>query len=148
MSYELEILEKIKLLRDEVERLSTQGGTGIWKAWTPTFGGFSTDPTNLAARYMIDGKTCYVVFRAGTVGISDANNFTISAPVAAVTVTNGTWRAACALITDDGTTSRGVGYVGLESGESVISVSNAAGPTSWTTSGNKSAHFEFFYEVA
>ncbi len=55
---------------------------GVWIAYSPTFSGFSADPTAVSARYFLEGKRCTVTIRA-TAGTSNATTFTMTLPFAA-----------------------------------------------------------------
>lgn len=147
MSYELEILEKIKRLERDIERLSTQGGTGKWTDYTPTYGGFSTDPTNVIARYYLVGKLCTAKVFMGTAGTSNANTFTVSAPFTAGA--QGVAYVATPFHVDGGTNVFSGGIVMIGSNGTAFQLTTASGSyTGWTTSGAKRAYFTITYEVA
>jgi len=132
----------INELQDEVVAVETQLGVnaGRWYNWTPTFGGFSTNPSGVC-RYCIIGKLCHVVIHLTSSGTSNANTFTISLPVPCAQQTytsiprynNNGWEYG-------GFANIGYTAVGLGT--------NSAGLTGWTTSGSKTAYIQFFYEVA
>lgn len=146
MSYELEILEKIKRLERDIERLSTQGGTGKWTDYTPTYGGFSTDPTNVIARYYLVGKLCTARIVMETAGTSNANTFTVSAPFTAGS--QGLAYASVPFHVDGGVTSINNSFVMIANSSATFQLYNQGGYNGWTTSDAKRAYFTITYEVA
>lgn len=133
---------KVSALEREVERLRVKErpAGGSWQSWTPTFGGFSTNPSG-TCRYCIIGKLCYVVIHLTSSGTSNANTFTISLPVTCAQQTY----ASIPRYNNNGWEYGGFANIG----STVISLgTNSTGLTGWTTSGSKTAYIEFFYEVA
>jgi hypothetical protein len=119
-----------------------------WASWTPTFTGFSSDPTDVVARYSIIGKVCFVSIFIGTAGTSNANTFTISAPVTAASVSGMVWYNSLGYYVDGGVITRGGGVVTISKGTGTLSLQTISGTTGWTTSGLKRAMFQLIYEVA
>lgn len=137
---------EIEQLRRDMERLKTQGGTGKWTAYTPTFGGFSADPV-VVARYFLVGKVCTAVISNTTAGTSNANTFTISAPFTAATVADMIWVGAMGVHRSGGIIYGG-GVVKINSAGTVFNCATSTGYSGWATSGDKSAQFSIIYEVA
>lgn len=122
---------------------SKGGGVGHpgWFNWTPVYGGFSVNP---------GGDTRFVVTPNGTVkvfvymtssGTSNANTFTMSAPVAASATAN----SALGRYTDGGTATPGQGYAMISG--STITLATSGGSSAWATTGNKAAHFQLEYFI-
>ena len=139
-NFEEKAVDRIKKLEREVERLRVKESPGGWKDYTPTFGGFSVDPSGVC-RYCIIGKLCHVVIYLTTSGTSNANTFTISLPVTGAQQTY----ASIPRYNNNGWEYGGfanIGYTTAQLG------TNSTGLTGWVTSGLKSAYIQFFYEVA
>jgi hypothetical protein len=113
-----------------------------WTHWTPTFTGFSANPTAVIARYVLIGKMCYVNVYMGNAGTSNANTFTVSAPFPAAVIANTSCPAR------DGGTNIATGQVEIRAGESSFRLLILGSTSNWTTSGEKRARFQIFYEVA
>jgi hypothetical protein len=110
-----------------------------WFNWSPTFTGFSSNPTNGVYRFHINGTVCSAAIRipASGAGTSNATTFTISAPVAAKTLANAEW-CGMARITDNGTIQQYNGILLIASGEtSFVVAKDNTSSTSWTASGTK-----------
>lgn len=116
-----------------------------WAGWTPTYGGFSVDPSDVMARSMKLGSTRWCMVYMGTAGTSNATTFTMSAPVAAATGSGWAWRASLSFYEDNGTNYRNGGEVSIASGASTFNLYTPS--TTWTSSGEKRAFFQIFYEV-
>jgi hypothetical protein len=114
-----------------------------WAAFTPTWGGFSVNPT-ATTRYVQIGKIVFVEVLTTVDGTSNATTFTMTLPV----------NAANAAATAIGF-GRGVN-AGAAVGPSRIDITAAGTATfrtdnagnAWTASGNKSINCCFFYEAA
>ena len=113
-----------------------------WFTYTPSLTGFSSDPT-VIAKFCLVGTTCFINFVCVTNGTSNANTFTISLPIIAKTESNYGWRG-WALAVDNGIARNGNTHIA--SGSSVISLYDEP-LSAWTTSGNKSANAQMFYEI-
>jgi hypothetical protein len=123
-------------------------GHPIWFNWTPTWGGFSSPPTGVYARFAMMGTVVIINVNAGSPGTSNATTFTVTVPVPTNsgvaagcqygtalfwTYDNGAYVAAgCALINGAGDTS--------------IDLFKSAN-TAWTASGTKAAAFQLAYEA-
>ena len=137
--------DEIEKLKKKSDRLKTQEG-GVWTAWTPTFGGFSVDPSDVVARYFRVGGFCYVSVYMGTAGTSNAAGFTMSAPLTSKSVTGAMiWYNSLAYYQDNGVVTRGGGIVRILESSATFTLYSTT--SVWVTSGNKMAFFQIAYEV-
>lgn len=143
---EVYLKRQIDELKRELDRLKTNVPEvgGVWQDWTPTFAGFSTDPY-LSCRYCVVGKLSFLNVTNNTVGVSNATNFTISLPIQA----GATHSKYFPIRYHDNSVTASIWGMGvITSGSTVIQLYiNPAGHL-WTASGNKTAWFECFYEIA
>jgi hypothetical protein len=115
---------------------------GAWTAWTPSFTGFSINPT-VVARYVQIGKTVTVQVYTSGVGTSNATTFTITLPIAAANI---------------GTIAQGIG-AGVDAGAPIVlalATTNQNSTTcniyknvlsgGWTATGTKYVNFSLTYE--
>lgn len=120
-----------------------------WLSWSPTFSGFSANPTGVHL-YMIENNTASVLVRHSASGTSNANNFTISLPFTAKTITNMAWGGACGFF-DNGAASATPGVLRVLSAATVMEVGKTwdGNFTSWTTSSGKrlTQMSPLFYEI-
>lgn len=115
--------------------------------YTPTYTGFSVDPTSVASRFRITGRELYLYIAQTTNGTSNATGFTMSAPVVAATVTNAVW-AGWTQAQDNGSFIATPAVVQLSSGSSTISVYKDASGAAWTASGGKRVlDLNLIYEI-
>lgn len=112
-----------------------------WVAWTPTFTGFSSDPT-VSARYMQVGRLVYASWSLSLNGTSNSTDFTMSLPVTAVSSTRYRQSIRC---TDNGTALTNPSLVD-PSGSTVTIYKDLTG-ASWTSSGAKGCDGVFMYEA-
>ncbi|MES2382478.1 MAG: hypothetical protein V4538_15630 [Bacteroidota bacterium] len=127
-------------------------GSGVWRlinyqknsdtylTWSPSFTGFSADPSAVTARYTVIGKTvtCYFVAAAGT---SNAAGFTMTLPF---TAANTNVQPSFAIVTDNGTTT--TGYIRTAANSNIATVFKGVSAT-FTTSGSKNTNFTMVYEM-
>jgi len=137
------ILERLKRVEREVERLRVKESPGVWTTWTPTLTGFSSNPPNSIYRYCLVGKKCSVIVSQASAGTSNANTFTISAPFKARYQTSN----SIARMQDAYNYSYGVGMVMISTGSQTFALYTATGSTGWTASSGKSAMFTITYEI-
>jgi len=120
------------------------GGAGL--AWTPTFTGFSADPSGVH-RYTKVGKFVTLYIRHNTSGTSNATTFTITLPVTAATITNMLWTDT-GLLMDNNVGVLGSGLI-LSAGTTMAFFTTALVAGAFTNSGNKRCSaFQITYEVA
>ena len=118
---------------------ATPSGFTHWYAYTPTFGGFSTNPV-VDAKYTINGNTCLYYVTTVTAGVSNANTFTVSAPIASLYSIN----LVLASVIDNSTPIyTAIGVIS----SSTITLYKDLNPTGWTTSNNKYSDFLFSYQI-
>lgn len=123
-------------------------GHFAWEDWTPNYTGFSADPTNTVSRFIQLGKLVIATHREATAGTSNATTFTISAPVAAATITNAQWHVA-ASVTDNGVALTTPGVVVIASAGTVFQVfSNSAAAAFTAAGGKRVSAFTLIYEAA
>lgn len=115
-------------------------------SWTPTFGGFSSPPSSPVARFSIFGRTVFLNLVTGN-GTSNANTFTISLPVAAKTISGVSWRNRMSNLVDNGTNSTTIDFSFIDSGATSLAIAKNFSTTGFTTSGNKGADCQVFYEI-
>ena len=116
-----------------------------WFAWTPTHVGFSADPTPGYARFRISGTALTFGYDAGAGGTSNADNYTITLPVTAITRTNARWRTALGTTYDNGAFGA-TGDAEIVSNGSVAGFAKSAHAV-WTTSGVKAVSVVMTYEI-
>lgn len=61
--------------------------------YVPAWTGFSADPTGNYCRYIVGKNTIKMITRSTTNGTSNGTGFTVTVPVTAKTVTDGSWEA-------------------------------------------------------
>ncbi len=118
---------------------------GDWKTWTPTFTGFSADPTDVVAEYTIIGKLC-IARVAMTNGTSNANTFTMTLPAAAHAA--GMQHAVICEIWDNSSRRTVSGCCSTQLGSTTLDVWKTANHATWTNSGGKGVEFTICYEIA
>lgn len=123
--------------------LNPQGFPDIFN-YVPVLDGFSADPANACYQFRIVGQVVTVFVSQPNAGTSDANNFTITAPIAAKTITNMEWYVYAWGI-DNNTYSNVMARI-LSAGTVFIMVI-VGGSTTWTASGNKRASFQISYPI-
>jgi len=114
-----------------------------WLTWNPNepgtslIAGFSANPTSTIYQYQINGYEAIAYSRQGANGTSDEALFTMRAPFAALTLTDGNWNVMAGAVVNSGTASATPGFVTISSGASVFTVLRDAISTAWTNSGGK-----------
>ncbi len=104
--------------------------------YTPTYTGFSADPTSNMVRFAIIGNLCKYYIRNGTAGTSNSNSFTISLPVTAATISNAVWEGIAA-VTDLGSTQGPFGNLVIVSAGTTLSVQKDAIAPGWNNTAGK-----------
>lgn len=124
-----------------------QGWPG-WFNYTPTYGGFSADPSLVMCRYSISGRTVRFTYSASGDGTSNATTFTISLPVAAYNdgVNGSKWTGMCGYARDNSAALASGARWAISNGGTVINLYPSSTVANWTTSGGKRAYLEGFYE--
>lgn len=128
--------------------LDTTSAGESWISYTPTFTGFSTNPTGGLYYYKQIGKTVILNIRMPNNGTSNSTAFTISLPVPAVTRTNAEWQGN-AQIVDNGGVPATPGLMDILSGGTTLGVfKDYAGSTFTATGGKRLAAGTIIYETA
>lgn len=127
-------------------QMNPQGYPG-WFNHTPTWSGFSADPSSGQIRFRVDGSLCTYSVHANSSGTSNATTCTINAPVTSASITNGEWDVNILAI--DSSAAQGTpGSAQLAAGSTVVTLSKTFGnTTNWTNSGTKNAWFTLLYEI-
>jgi hypothetical protein len=123
-----------------------QGFPGFFN-WTPTFTGFSADPSGGIYRFYVINKNCLVTVRMPNNGTSNTTAFTLTAPIQALTLTNMFW-IGYGSGTDNTSTFMPNCQATITSGNSTISLATGGGATGWTASGGKKEDFTLIYSIA
>lgn len=119
---------------------------GQWRAWTPTFTGFSADPTAVTSRYSLNGKLC-TIYLDSTAGTSNATTFTITLPFAAANTSSQSFSGLMVSNNSGATTSPGLIRTRANSNVADLYLNSSA--AAWTGSGTKNARIgSFTYEIA
>lgn len=117
-----------------------------WFNYTPTFSGFSANPTGTISRYYPEVGKMTVEHREALAGTSNATSFSVSAPVACVSITNGAWQTP-GMGTDNGTIGATPALVQIASASpTTIACYKDWAATAWTSSGSKRIIFMLQYE--
>jgi len=136
------------IIKNNVQIDGEISGTNIivWQSYSPSFTGFSVDPSDVVARYCQAGNLCYVSVYMGTAGTSNANSFMMSAPLTSKSVT-GTmfWYNSLAYYKNNDVVTRGGGIVRIPESSAIFTLFSTT--SVWVTSGNKIAFFQIAYEV-
>lgn len=118
-----------------------------WFNYTPVFGGFSAAPASPLARYNLVGNLCTFILQCPNNGTSNANTFTVTAPLALAAGGSNAY-AGGILAVDNGVYLNNVTAV-LPAGSNSISLRTAGfNQLGWTPSGGKRANFGLVYEYS
>lgn len=122
-------------------------GYPTWFNYTPTsVTTFSSAPTNTIYKFMVVGNTITVYVRQASDGTSNNTTFTVSAPVAALTLSNAIWQAPIPAFTDNSVDSTTLGKVQITQAATNMVLRTNASTGVWTNSGGKKATFTLVYE--
>ena len=122
----------------------------VWTTWTPTFTGFSANPSSPVATYCVTwNRICHFHFSCPNNGTSSTTAFTVSAPLTAATRTNAIWGGAATQVTDNGavTTTPGAWSISSAGTSFTVYKNSGLGAATWTAAAGKGAYFSGFYEV-
>lgn len=111
--------------------------------WIPTWAGFSVDPSNITAEYILIGKLCMVHLRCATNGTSNATTTTVTLPFAAA---NTTIAYGFATIVNNGTVAAGT--IATRANSAIADGYATAALGAWTSSGAKAINLSFSYIIA
>ena len=113
-----------------------------WVAWSPSFGGFSANPT-VTARYRQVGKDVVATMAEVSAGTSNGTSFTVTLPVAPKTSTI----LNVARVKDNGGYSATQGIIVLVANSTTATLYRDPTGTTWTSSNGKAADFTIPYEA-
>lgn len=119
---------------------------GTWKSWTPTFTGFSSDPTSVVFRYVLIGKVCHYWFTMGD-GTSNATTFTMTMPFVAASNGQNQFHILSTIV-NNGSIPTNAGKIQITVGTNVATLLRDLSGTAWTASGAKRAFGSGSYEIA
>lgn len=140
MNFDEKVVDRIKRLEREVERLQVKESPGTWQDWTPTVTGWEAGYT-VTARYCKVGKMVSVKIRI--TGTSNSVYVYVTLPFTSVSDGVNAWAYAM----DNGTALATPAYVVLDTTSRIRAYLNATG-TPWTASGSKRMMTTFTYEAA
>lgn len=124
-----------------------QGWPG-WFSWAPSYGGFSSNPSLVLARFCVTGRTVHFVYSASGDGTSNGTTFTISLPVAAYNdgVNGSKWTGMCGYSRDNTAALASGSRWAIQNGGTVVNLYPSSTVANWTASGGKRSYLEGFYE--
>lgn len=111
-----------------------------WADWTPTWTGFSANPTVIAARYIIIGKRCWCWLRTST-GTSNATTLTFTLPATAKSGTNFQQIYNIPSAVNNSGSAVSSAIMQTTPGSNVMSCFLTAAGGAWTSSGGKGISF-------
>jgi len=136
-------LSGLKLKDGTIAISKTALGTyTAWAAWTPTWTGFSVDPTATARCCQI-GKVGFVELACSIGGTSNATTITITLPFTAKS--NG--QRLCSQTFNNGGLLPDPAQIVLAGGSATVDIYKDATRAVWTASGGKYVNFAFSYEI-
>ena len=119
-----------------------QGYPG-WFSYSPTWTGFSSNPSSVVARFSMVGTTVTVTIHCGGGGTSNSTSTAVSLP------TSGAQNVFAGFIDayDNGShvTNPGVAVIDAQ-GSTTLDLYTSTGHAAWTSSGSKAANFSLTYE--
>lgn len=116
--------------------LTGTGSSWVWQSWTPTLGGWSSNPTGGLYYYTVVGKMCTVNITQPNNGTSNATTCTFTLPLTSRNLTSMTWTAP-AKIVDNGSNSTTPGMARVQANSSTLTVYKDFAFNAFTASGNK-----------
>lgn len=129
-------------------KASTPAGFPQWFNWTPTFTGFSSNPTSLVNRFNLVGTMCTLTMRQVNAGTSNSTGFTMTAPIAAANPSGVGFYLGMCWGTDAGSLVSPGSWMTI-GGSNVITIGKAFNNGNWTNSGSKKIDPGFItYEIA
>lgn len=145
MNFEEKLIERLKRIEREVERLRVwERPAGVWNNWTPTQTGWTALPTG-TYRYCQIGKMCFFAIDI-TAGTSNSTAATLTLPFPVKT--GAYYGGANGMAMDNGTVLSVASKWYIDSADNKIYFGTDMGTGSWTASGTKRMRCEGFYEIA
>lgn len=118
-----------------------------WFNYTPTFTGFSVNPTVGISQFRIIGHECYYILRTTANGTSNATGLSISAPVVAATLTNAFWWGIPGGSADNGVALTTPSRVYIASAGTTFTADKDYAGNVWTNVNAKGINFAIQYAV-
>lgn len=128
-----------------IEALVPSGG---WAFFTPTLGGYSSQPTTTGCRYKRYGNTVTVSYDCLLGGSSNNNFITCTLPVPSVNTGSSYVRDIPCRVRDNGSVVNGWGLIEFDDNATEFTVYKDALGSGWTSSGQKGFRASFTYECA
>jgi hypothetical protein len=120
---------------------------GTWQNWTPTHGGFSSDPT-VIAKYLILGKLMFLSYATTVIGTSSGATFTLTLPPGINGATGRIQTIACGGGSNNSGALTTTIRVSTASGSNVLSLYSNPTGAGWSGAGTtKSANFNCVIEI-
>lgn len=120
---------------------------GAWTSFTPSLGGYSSQPTTTGCRYKRIGNTVTVNYDCLLGGTSNNSFLTCTLPIASAS--NSSYvRDIPARVRDNGNVVNAWGLIEFDTGATEFTVYKDALGASWTSSGGKGFRATFTYECA
>lgn len=121
-----------------------------WFNFTTTFGGFSADPASPFLRSQIVGRTMTLTVDMPAAGTSNAQTFTMTAPIVSRNVGAGMKWGTCWYTGADNSAGLTVpGRVTIQNNSTTITIDKTVESASgvWSAAGTKNANFMLTYEI-
>lgn len=119
-----------------ISYIENPAGFPFWFNYAPTFTGFSADPASGIYRWHVTGRRIRVAIRQPNNGTSNSTGFTISAPVAAITIANMIWDAPCSFV-NNSSASATSGNIYMVSAATSFGLITNWSSGAWTASNGK-----------
>lgn len=113
--------------------------------WSPTFTGFSANPSGVH-RFTVVGRECRLYVRHSTLGTSNTTGFTMTLPITAATITNHAWVGSGQGV-DNGGILVNSALISFVSAATVMNLYTNHAAAAWTAASTKGANFQLQYEI-
>lgn len=100
--------------------------------WVPTLTGYSASPSNAVYEYIIDRGMMELFIREAANGTSSTTALTLTAPMAAATVTNGAWYGTGAGLDNSAGLTTAIRMEIASAGNTITVFPNSSGSSAWT----------------
>lgn len=130
----------------EVSKEVAPLGFPVAFAYTPSWSGFSVNPSGGVIRFSLVGNVCRLHFQSGG-GTSNATGFAATLPINARTIAGAIWNAY-GNGNDNTVTYQNLVLAQISSGGSAVSFSTNGGSANWTAAGTKNVNVtNIVYEI-
>jgi hypothetical protein len=123
----------------------TPQGFPQWFNHSPTWGGFSVNPSGGGYRFTLRGTLCVYIERPTTNGTSNATTYTSTAPIASANTLDTV--VPLGLCVDNGSVLTTPGRVINTAGTVTLTLSKDLSGAAWTNANGKRACFVIMYEI-